>query len=93
MNNEQVLKDSIFKIGQVISIDGRKIQISVDKTKNSSHILYQGELLKNVTVGGYIKIVKGFTKIIAKVEGESIKEDKLNTSKNYKSDKDCQTNC
>lgn len=88
MNNEQVLKDSIFKIGQVISIDGRKVQVSVDKTKNSSHILYQGELLKNVSVGGYIKIIKGFTKIIAKVEGESIKEDKLNSTKNYKSDKD-----
>jgi DNA helicase HerA-like ATPase len=88
MNNHQVLKDSIFKVGQVISIDGRKIQISVDKTKNSSHILYEGELLKNVSVGGYIKIIKGFTKIIAKVEGESIKEDKLNSTKNYKSDKD-----
>lgn len=88
MNNDQVLKDSIFKVGKVISIDGRKIQISVDKTKNSSHILYKGELLKNVSVGGYIKIIKGFTKIIAKVEGESIKEDKLNSTKNYKSDKD-----
>ena len=88
MNNNQVLKDSIFKIGQVISIDGRKIQVSVDKTKNSSHIVYQGELLKNISVGGYIKIVKGFTRIIAKVEGESIKEDKLNSIKNYKSDKD-----
>lgn len=88
MNNNQVLKDSIFKVGQVISIDGRKIQISVDKTKNSSHILYKGELLKNVSVGGYVKIIKGFTKIIAKVEGESIKEDRLNSTKNYKSDKD-----
>lgn len=88
MNNHQVLKDSIFKVGQVISIDGRKIQISVNKTKNSSHILYEGELLKNISVGGYIKIVKGFTKIIAKVEGESIKEDKFNSTKNYKSDKD-----
>lgn len=88
MNNEQVLKDSIFKIGQVISIDGRKIKVSVDKTKNSSHILYQGELLKNVSVGGYIKIIKGFTKIIAKVEGESINEDKSNITKNYISDKD-----
>jgi uncharacterized protein len=88
MNNNQVLKDSIFKVGQVISIDGRKIQISVDKTKNSSHILYKGELLKNISVGGYVKIIKGFTKIIAKVEGESIKEDRLNSTKNYKSDKD-----
>jgi len=88
MNNNQVLKDSIFKIGQVISIDGRNIQISVNKTKNSSHILHEGELLKNVSVGGYIKIIKGFTKIIAKVEGESIKEDKLNSTKDYKSDKD-----
>jgi hypothetical protein len=33
-----------------------------------------GKLLKNVTVGGYIKIRKGFISIIAKVESEYIKE-------------------
>ena len=88
MNKAYILKDSVFKIGQVISIDGRNVRVRVDKNKNSSHLLYKGELLKNISVGSYIKIVKGFTKIIGKVEGESIEEDKLNLNKEYGNRKD-----
>jgi len=75
--NEITLKNSIFRIGCVFSVDGREVKIQVDKRKNSSHLLYKGDLLKNVSVGGYTKIVKGFISIIAKVEGEYIKEDKF----------------
>jgi DNA helicase HerA-like ATPase len=77
MNVEQISEDSIFKIGKVISVKGRSIEVKVDKTKNTSHLVYKGELLRNISVGGYIKIVKGFTTIIGKVEGEQITEDKL----------------
>ncbi len=87
MNDKQTLKDSIFKIGRVISVDGRLVKVKVDKTKNTSHLLYKGELLKNISVGGYIKIVKGFTKIIGKVEGEYINEEKGVSNKEYTSDK------
>ncbi len=87
MNDKQTLKDSIFKIGRVISVDGRLVKVKVDKTKNTSHLLYKGELLKNISVGGYIKIVKGFAKIIGKVEGESIHEEKGVSNKEYTSDK------
>ena len=76
MNDKHTLKDSIFKIGRVISVKGRIVDIKVDKTKNTSHLLYKGELLKNISVGGYVKIIKGFTKIVGKVEGEYINEDK-----------------
>lgn len=69
MNDNQTLKDSIFKIGRVISVDGRLVKVKVDKTKNTSHLLYKGELLKNISVGGYVKIIKGFTKIVGKVGG------------------------
>jgi len=88
MNNEHILKDSIFKIGQVISVDGRKIKVSVNKMKNSSHTMYKGELLKNISVGSYIKIIKGFTKIIGKVEGEFVDEDKSYIKKDYKKESD-----
>jgi len=76
ITNEITLKNSIFKIGRVFSVEGLVVKIKVDKQKNSSHLLYKGDLLKNVSVGGYIKIVKGFTSIIAKVGGEFIKEEK-----------------
>lgn len=88
MNNEHILKDSIFKIGQVISVDGRKVKVSVNKMKNSSHTMFKGELLKNISVGSYIKIIKGFTKIIGKVEGEFVDEDKSYIEKDYKSEND-----
>ena len=83
MNNLQILDDSIFKIGEVLSVDGRRIKVKVDKSKNSSHIMYKGELLKNISVGSYVKIVKGYTKIIAKVDGEYIDEDKAFDTKEY----------
>ena len=85
---EEIIKDSIFRIGSVTSVDGRAIRVSVDKAKNSSHLLYKGDLVKNVSVGSYIKIIKGFTKIIGKVEGEYTIEDKVYSNKEYSSDKE-----
>jgi len=88
MSDERTLKDSIVKIGKVISVDGRFIKVKVDSTKNSSHLLYKGELLRNISVGGYIKITKGFTSIIGKVEGEYISEEKFYEEKQYTSEKE-----
>jgi DNA helicase HerA-like ATPase len=85
---DHISEDAIFRIGKVISVDGRLVRVKVDKTKNTSHLLYRGELLKNVSVGGYIKIVKGFTKIIGKVNGEFIEEDKQFTKREYASEKE-----
>ena len=84
MNEKQAEKESIFKIGRVIAVKGRLVEIQVDKTKNTSYLLYDGNLLKNVSVGGYIKITKGFTKIICKVDGERIEEEKFYSEKEYK---------
>lgn len=67
---------SIFRVGEVYSVDGRTICIKVDKDKNLSYLMYQGELIKNVSVGNYIKILKGFIQLVAKVESESIRENK-----------------
>src|SRR6185437_6455548 len=78
-----------FSVGKVVSITGRTVEVKVDKTKNTSHLLYKGELLRNVSVGSYIKIVKGFTRIIGKVEGEKVVEDKaFPAHRGYASDKD-----
>jgi len=85
----EIIEDSIVKIGRVVSVHGRTVEIKVDKAKNTSHLLYKGELLRNVSVGGYIKIVKGFTRIIGKVEGEEVDEDKYFSSrKDYVSGKE-----
>ncbi len=81
MSNEQIqrslTKESIFIIGYVSSVEGRKVKIKVNKNKNSSHLLYQGKILKNVSVGGFVKIMKGFVEIIGKVEGEFITTERI----------------
>src|SRR5690554_6188241 len=88
ISDQIILKDSIFRIGKVFSVEGRIVKIKVDKQKNASHLLYKGELLKNVGVGGYIKIIKGYISIIGKVESEQVQEDKsVNHAYNKEEDK------
>ena len=55
-NQDIILYQSIFKVGVVCSVDGREVRVRVDKTKNSSHILYKGSLIKSVAIGAYVKI-------------------------------------
>lgn len=72
--NDLLQKQSIFRVGEVLSVNGREVCIKVDKNKNLSHLLYRGEIIKNVSVGSYLNILKGFVHIVAKVESEYIKE-------------------
>jgi hypothetical protein len=68
--------DAVFRIGRVAAVEGRRVKVSVDKLKNGSHLLYKGDIVRNVAVGSYVKIVKGFAEMIAKVDGEYIHEDR-----------------
>lgn len=74
--DESILRDSIFIIGTVSSVEGRKVKVKVKKDKNLSHLSYKGKIIKNVAVGSYVKIAKGFVEIIGKVEGEYITREK-----------------
>lgn len=73
--NESLLKDAILRVGEVCGIEGRKVFIRLDKEKNSSDLLYGGDILKNISVGSYVEIRKGFLSIIGKAEGEKLEED------------------
>lgn len=79
---EYLQKMSIFRIGEVYSVDGRTIRIKVDADKNLSHLIYHGNLIKNVSVGSYLKILKGFDALVCQVESEFIREEDL-TKSNY----------
>ena len=63
-----------YKIGQVIEVRGQKLRIRVFENKNSNILIYNGQIIKNVSVGGFVKIPKGFSNIIARIEGEYIQE-------------------
>ena len=79
--------DSILKVGTVIAVKGRTIEVAVDKMKNASHLIHNGNVIKNVSVGSYLKIAKGFSELIGKIESEYIQEDKLNLTSNYSNSK------
>lgn len=83
-NQDITIYNSVFRIGVVYSVDGRTVKIRVDKNKNSSHLIYKGTLIKNVSVGSYVKILKGFIPIIGKVESEYIVEDKSSVEVEYR---------
>lgn len=68
-------QDAVFRIGRVISVDGRRVRVAVDKLKNNSHLLHRGNVVRNVSVGGYVKITKGFAELVASVDGEHVIED------------------
>ena len=87
-NGEIVVVQSIFKIGSVLSVNGREVKIKVDKQKNLPHTIYNGSLIKNVSVGGYVKIINGFSVFIAKVEGEYIQYDNSVFPNQYSSAED-----
>lgn len=83
------MEESVLRIGIVTSVRGRNVEISVDKSKNVPHLLYNGDLIRNVSVGSYIKLSKGFERIIGIIESEFITEDKtVDSTKNYKQDKE-----
>lgn len=78
--------DDILLIGEVIEVNGINTRVKVYQDKNISRILYKGKIIKNVAVGNYVKILKGFNEIIAVIEGEYIKELKNIDSFNKHSD-------
>ena len=77
-----VEKEAILKVGEVCEVQGRTVTIRIYKNKNSSDLFYNGAIIKNVSVGSFIEIRKGFTSLIGKIEGERLLEDKVNESTN-----------
>jgi len=69
--------ESVLKVGEVCEVQGRIISIRVDKNKNLSDLFYDGTIIKNVSVGGFIEIRKGFTSLVGKIEGEKVIADKI----------------
>ena len=77
MQNEKLSNDSVLRVGEVSGIDGRKVYITVDKNKNASDLLFDGRIIKNISVGSYIEIAKGFQSIIGKVDGEKLEKETI----------------
>ena len=77
---DRLVKYSILRIGEICEIEGRKLFILLDKQKNASDLLYDGTILKNVSVGSFIEVKKGFLSIICKIEGEKLIDEYTNSN-------------
>ena len=64
----------LLKVGQVIEVRGQKIKIKVFSNKNSAILVCGGDIIKNICVGNFLKISKGYSSIVCKVEGEYIQD-------------------
>ncbi|QQU05052.1 ATP-binding protein [Myroides odoratus] len=83
ISNDNFVAESILKIGSISEVKGKNIIVRVDKNKNAPHLIFDGKIIKNVSVGSYVKIAKGYNEIIGKIEGEFISEDKDLDTNNY----------
>jgi len=75
MTNARLQQEAVLRVGEVTEVTGRKISVTVDKDKNLSELFFDGELIRNVAVGIYIDIRKGFFSLIGKVDGEYARPD------------------
>lgn len=75
-----------LQIGSVVEVRNLKIKIQVEKDMNHSTLIYNGEIIKNLSVNGFVIIQKGIIDLVGKVEAEYI-EDLLNSSNSNRDDR------
>ena len=62
--------DSSLIVARVVEVRGTKIRARVYGDKNEAFLFHDGQLIRNVSVGGYVKIPCGFDHIYGRIEGE-----------------------
>ncbi|WP_142781537.1 ATP-binding protein [Agrobacterium sp. T29] len=72
---DRLQKEAVLRVGEVSAVTGRKVFISVDRDKNLSELFFDGDVIRNIGVGSYVDIRKGFLSLIGKVEGENAQTD------------------
>jgi uncharacterized protein len=75
LSPDRLDEEAVLRVGEVTAVTGRRVFVSVDTDKNLSELFFDGDVLRNIAVGSYIDIRKGFLSLIGKVEGENAKGD------------------
>lgn len=75
MQPDRLQEEAVLRIGEVSAVTGRKVFVVVDSDKNLSELFFNGDVLRNIAVGSYVEIRKGFLSLIGKVEGENAQGD------------------
>jgi hypothetical protein len=71
MQSDRLETEAVLRIGEVCAVTGRRVFVTVDTNKNLSELFFDGDVLRNIAVGSYVDIRKGFLSLIGKVEGEN----------------------
>lgn len=74
--------DSSLIVARVVEVRGTKIKARVHGDKNEAYLFNRGTLIRNVSVGGYVKIPCGFDQIIGRIEGEVQSEQRTTATGN-----------
>tara|TARA_R110000803_G_scaffold141005_3_gene207530 strand:- start:339 stop:2201 length:1863 start_codon:yes stop_codon:yes gene_type:complete len=74
MSIDQVTS-AVLRVGTVTGVSGQRVTVRVDSQKNMSDLFFHGDLLRNVSVTGFVEVRKGFLRLIGQVEGENLQED------------------
>lgn len=68
--------DDLLLIGEVSEVRGSRLKIRVYGDSNEAYTFFRGNLVKGVSVGGYLKIPCGFDSVIGVIEGDYQQEKK-----------------
>ena len=71
----------LLLIGEVTEVRGTKVKVRVYSQANEVNVFYHGELVRGVSVGGYLRLPCGYDDVIGVVEGDYQQESRAVASK------------
>lgn len=74
-----------LEVGSVVEVRGTRVKIEVYKEMNHSSLIYQGEIINNISVNSFVIIKNGFLDLVGKIDAEYL-EDLLNPKKSQERD-------
>lgn len=77
---------SSLRIGTVTAVRGRRIEITVDVDKNDSSLIFQGEIISNVSIGSFLVVRRGYAHLVVQVEEEELVENNAWENSAYQRD-------
>ena len=64
------VSSDLLLIGEVAEVRGTKVKVRVYSQANEASVFYHGELVRGVSVGGYLRLPCGYDDAIGVVEGD-----------------------
>lgn len=71
-----VTDDSLL-VGEVSEVHGARLKVRIYADANEAHTFFRGEVVRGVSVGGYIKIPCGYDNVIGIIEGDYQQESRV----------------